>query len=42
MRRIKEKPFIIYKGKKYVRGFGLMKYKGSAKKLADKIYEKKL
>lgn len=33
------KPYVIYKGKKYVRGFGLQEYKGSAKKWADKFYQ---
>ncbi len=31
----KEKPYTIFKGKKYVRGFGLMPYKGDNIKMAS-------
>jgi len=39
----KEKPYVIYKGKKYVRGFGLMPYTGSNIKMAkERLKDKTL
>jgi len=39
MIREKLKAYVVFEGKKYVRGMGLMKYEGRNKKWADKFYK---
>ena len=34
-------PYVVYKGEKYVRGKGMMKYQGANKKWADEFYNGK-
>lgn len=40
MKEQKTKPYVVYKGKKYVRGFGMVLYTKATKKAADKFYAK--
>ncbi len=37
----KEKPYVVYNGKKYVRGFGMMPYKGDNIKMAKESLKDK-
>ena len=37
-KQTKEKPYVIFKEKKYVRGFGLMPYNKKNKKMVDERF----